>query len=61
VPASALSIAVIDNFGIEYVVGGRHWLLNLPVVGEAVIRDDHRQNTLLACHSLVTIVAQPWW
>lgn len=60
-PAIALTKPDIDTFGIEYVVAGTHWLLNVPVEREAVIRDYHRQNMFLACHPLVTIVAHPWW
>ncbi|OPZ31285.1 MAG: hypothetical protein BWZ02_00309 [Lentisphaerae bacterium ADurb.BinA184] len=51
----------IVRFGIEYVVGGTHWPLYVPLEREAVIRDYHRQNMFLACHPLVTIVAHPWW
>jgi histidinol phosphatase-like PHP family hydrolase len=51
----------IARLGIEYVVGGTHWPLYVPLEREAVIRDYHRQNLFLACHPLVTIVAHPWW
>jgi len=47
--------------GIEYVVGGAHWPLYVPLEREAVIRDYHRQNMFLATHPLVDIVAHPWW
>lgn len=51
----------IERLGIEYVVGGAHWVLYTPYEREAVIRDYHRQNMFLATHPLVDIVAHPWW
>ncbi len=59
----ALGISEEDvvRLGIEYVIGGAHWPLYVPVEREHVIRDYHRQNMFLACHPLVTIVAHPWW
>jgi histidinol phosphatase-like PHP family hydrolase len=51
----------IAEYGIEFVVGGTHWPLYVPVEREAVIRDYHRQNMYLAAHPLVDIVAHPWW
>ena len=51
----------VARLGVEYVVGGTHWPLYVPVERESVIRDYHRQNMLLAVHALVTIVAHPWW
>ena len=65
-PASAaLAIALtkqdIERLGIEYVVGGTHWAMYVPVERDAVIRDFHRQNMFLATHPLVDIVAHPWW
>ncbi len=59
--AIGLSAEDIARFGIEYVVGGTHWPLYVPLERDAVIRDYHRQNMFLACHPLVTIVAHPWW
>jgi len=47
--------------GIEFVVGGTHWPLYVAMERHAVIRDYHRQNTFLATHPLVDIVAHPWW
>ncbi len=49
------------RLGIEYVVGGTHWPMYVPIEREAVIRDYHRQNMFLAVHPQVTIVAHPWW
>ena len=46
---------------VEYVVGGTHWPMYVPMEREAVIRDYHRQNMFLATHPLVDIVAHPWW
>lgn len=60
-PALGLTAADVARLGIEYVVGGTHWPLYVPMEREAVIRDYHRQNMFLACHPLVDIVAHPWW
>jgi len=60
-PAIGLTTEDIAHYGIEYVVGGTHWPLYVPLERQAVIRDYHRQNLFLACHPLVTIVAHPWW
>lgn len=59
----AIGITAEDRakLGIEYVVGGTHWPMYVPVEREAVIRDYHRQNMFLATHPLVDIVAHPWW
>lgn len=51
----------INTYGIEYVVGGTHWPMYVPIEREAIIRDYHRQNMFLAAHPLVDIVAHPWW
>jgi histidinol phosphatase-like PHP family hydrolase len=51
----------ITKYQIEYVVGGTHWPMYVPLEREAVIRDYHRQNMFLATHPLVDIVAHPWW
>lgn len=59
--AIALTPEHIDAMGIEYVVGGTHWPLYVPVSRESMIREYHRQNMFLATHPLVTIVAHPWW
>ncbi|MFA6111578.1 MAG: hypothetical protein WDA75_22695 [Candidatus Latescibacterota bacterium] len=47
--------------GVEYVVGGTHWPIYVPLERETVIRDYHRQNLFLATHPLVDVVAHPWW
>ena len=60
-PALALTEEDITALEIEYVVGGTHWPLYVPIEREAVIRDYHRQNMFLAQHPLVDIVAHPWW
>ena len=60
-PAIGMGEEEIVALGIEYVVGGTHWPLYVPIEREAVIRDYHRQNMFLATHPLVTIVAHPWW
>jgi len=60
-PAIGLTAEDIDTHCIEYVVGGTHWPLYVPLEREAVIRDYHRQNMFLVTHPLVTIVAHPWW
>lgn len=52
---------VIARYGIEYVVGGAHWPMYVPMNRRAVIEDYHRQNMFLATHPLVNIVAHPWW
>ncbi len=51
----------IEKYQIEYVVGGTHWPMYVPMEREAVIRDYHRQNMFLATNPLVDIVAHPWW
>ncbi len=51
----------IRAYQIEYVVGGTHWPLYVPMERQAVIRDYHRQNMFLATHPLVDIVAHSWW
>lgn len=51
----------INTYNIEYVVGGTHWPMYVPLEREAIIRDYHRQNIFLATHPLVDIVAHPWW
>ena len=51
----------INRLGIEYVVGGAHWPMYVPLERDAIIRDYHRQNLFLATHPLVDIVAHPWW
>jgi histidinol phosphatase-like PHP family hydrolase len=60
-PALALSANDLTRFGIEYVIGGTHWPLDVPLEREALIRDYHRQNLYLAAQPLVDIVAHPWW
>ena len=60
-PAIGLSEGDIARLGIEFVVGGTHWPLYVPLERDAVIRDYHRQNMFLAAHPLVDIVAHPWW
>lgn len=64
-PSAPLGIALtaqhIAQLGIEYVVGGTHWPMYVPMEREAVIRDFHRQNMFLATHPLVNVVAHPWW
>jgi histidinol phosphatase-like PHP family hydrolase len=51
----------IKKYQIEYVVGGTHWPMYVPIEREAIIRDYHRQNMFLVTHPLVDIVAHPWW
>jgi len=51
----------IKRYKIEYVIGGAHWPMYVPLEREGVIRDYHRQNMFLATHPLVNIVAHPWW
>ena len=64
-PGGAIAIGLraedIETHGIEYVVGGTHWPMYVPFEREAVVRDYHRQNLLLATCPLVDIVAHPWW
>ena len=60
-PAVALTAEHTDRLGVEYVVGGTHWPLYVPLEREAVIADYHRQNMFLAAHPLVDVVAHPWW
>ena len=61
--ALAIGVAADDiaRFGAEYVIGGAHWPMYVPLERDAVIRDYHRQNMFLATHPLVDIVAHPWW
>ena len=51
----------LDRYQIEYVVGGTHWPMYVPLERGTVIRDYHRQNMFLATHPFVDIVAHPWW
>lgn len=64
-PGCELAIGATEEdlrkYQIEYVVGGTHWPMYVPLEREAVIRDYHRQNMFLATHPLVDIVAHPWW
>jgi len=64
-PSAPLAIALraedIVRLGIEYVIGGTHWPMYVPMERDAVIRDFHRQNMFLATHPLVDVVAHPWW
>ena len=59
--AIGLTSEDIEDIGIEYVIGGTHWPIYVPFRSEFLIRDYHRQNMFLATHSLVDIVAHPWW
>ena len=59
--AIGLTTEDVERYRIEYVVGGTHWPMYVPMEREAVIRDFHRQNMFLATHPLVDIVAHPWW
>mgnify|MGYP001064698879 CR=1 FL=1 len=59
--AIGLSPEDIGRLGVEYVVGGTHWPMYVPLERQEVIRDYHRQNMFLAAHPLVDIVAHPWW
>lgn len=59
--AIGLTVADLQAYGVEYVIGGAHWPMYAPFEREAIIRDYHRQNMFLAAHPLVTIVAHPWW
>jgi histidinol phosphatase-like PHP family hydrolase len=51
----------IETYQIEYVVGGTHWPMYVPIERKAIINDYHRQNMFLVTHPLVDIVAHPWW
>ena len=59
--AIGITAELIAEYEIEYVVGGTHWPLYVPLEREAVIRDYHRQNMFLVTHPLIDIVAHPWW
>jgi len=59
--AIGLTAEDIKTYQIEYVVGGTHWPMYVPIEREAVIRDFHRQNMFLVTHPLVDIVAHLWW
>ena len=59
--AIGLSAGDIEELEIEYVIGGTHWPMYVPMEREAVIHDFHRQNMFLITHPLVDIVAHPWW
>lgn len=64
-PGASLAVGItqqdVDGMGLEYVVGGTHWPMYVPLEVDAVIRDYHRQNMFLAAHPLVNVVAHPWW
>lgn len=59
--AIGISAEDIMKYHIEYVVGGTHWPMYVPMERGSVIQDYHRQNMFLATHPLVDIVAHPWW
>ena len=60
-----LAVAVDEGFiernGIEYVVGGTHWLMYKEYTRKNLIDDYHRQNMFLAQNKHVDIIAHPWW
>lgn len=64
-PNGKLAIGIreedVNRYELEYVIGGAHWPMYVPLERQAIIRDYHRQNMFLAAHPLVTIVAHPWW
>lgn len=60
-PAIGIGPEDLRRLGVEFVVGGTHWPLYVPLEAEAVTRDYHRQNMFLATHPLVDVVAHPWW
>jgi histidinol phosphatase-like PHP family hydrolase len=49
------------RWGVEYVLGGAHFVLGAPLERDAVIRSYHRQNLFCATHPLVDVVVHPWW
>ncbi|MCM8768989.1 MAG: PHP domain-containing protein [Candidatus Omnitrophica bacterium] len=51
----------IKQLGLQYIIGGVHWMLYEPLTPEQAIRSYHRQYLFLACHPLVDIIAHPWW
>lgn len=59
--ALALSSQDLVELHIEYVVGGVHWPMYVPIQREAIIKDYFRQHMFLATHPLVNIIAHPWW
>lgn len=59
--AIGLNAEDIETYQIEYVIGGTHWPMYVPMERKAIIRSYHRQNMYLATHPLVDIVAHPWW
>jgi len=59
--AIGLTAEDIETYQIEYVIGGTHWPMYVPMEREVVIRDFHKENMFLATHPLVDIVAHPWW
>ena len=60
-PALGIDAETLARHKVEYVIGGTHWPLYVPLTRESVIRDYHRQNMFLATHPLITIIAHPWW
>ena len=60
-PTLALDAATVERLHIEYVIGGVHWPMYVPLQRERIIRDYHRQYLYVAAHPLVDIVAHPWW
>jgi histidinol phosphatase-like PHP family hydrolase len=59
--ALGITAEELSERGVEYVVGGTHWPMYVPMARQAVIQDYHRQNLFLATHPLVDVVAHPWW
>jgi len=59
--ALGLTAEDIKTYGIEYVVGGVHWPMYVPMERQSIIREFHRQYMFMATHPLVDIIAHPWW
>lgn len=59
--ALALNAQDLVEFQIEYVIGGAHWPMYVPLQRAAIIEDYFRQYMFLATHPLINIIAHPWW
>ncbi len=64
-PEGPLAIGITERdivaLGIEYIVGGTHWPIYVPIERMPVIKNYHQQNMFFATHPWVDIVAHPWW
>lgn len=59
--ALCISDELVDRLGIEYVIGGVHWVFGPSETRQKVIESYVQQYLFVIQHPLVDIVAHPWW